>query len=135
MKPNIQLLPPEGQAAALEVIKARLSSPGISAAGASEVKKITEIFMGIYGVEQPEEKATDAGMPLNLYPMNFKVGRYTLTVSWLPTLDNVQGEFQYLCEKLENLAVTSDMVCVIRDEMARALANKIKFSISADGEL
>ncbi|MFV9075485.1 hypothetical protein ABQ397_04260 [Serratia fonticola] len=135
MKPNIQLLPPEGQAAALEVIKARLSSPGMSAAGASEVKKITEIFMGIYGVEQPEEKATNAGMPLNLYPMNFKVGRYTLTVSWLPTLENVQGEFQYLCEKLENLTVTSEMVCVIRSELGRALAQKIKFSISADGAL
>ncbi|WP_447869972.1 hypothetical protein [Serratia fonticola] len=61
MKTNFQLLPPEGQAAALEVIKARLSSPGMSAAGASEVKKITEIFMSIYGVEQREEKAADVG--------------------------------------------------------------------------
>ncbi|UAN58894.1 hypothetical protein [Serratia sp. JSRIV004] len=61
MKTNFQLLPPEGQAAALEVIKARLSSPGMSAAGSSEVKKITEIFMGIYGIELREEKATDVG--------------------------------------------------------------------------
>ncbi|UAN49707.1 hypothetical protein KGP26_18245 [Serratia sp. JSRIV002] len=61
MKTNFQLLPPEGQAAALEVIKARLSSAGMSAAGSSEVKKITEIFMGIYGIELREEKAADVG--------------------------------------------------------------------------
>lgn len=134
MKLNIQMLPPEGQVAALEVIKERFKT-GSASSWEVEIKQILSVFMVIYGVEIKEEKATSGLLPLNLYPMNFKEGRYTLTVSWLPTLENVQGEFQYLCEKLENLTVTSEMVCVIRDELGRALANKIKFSISADGAL
>ncbi|WP_223537112.1 hypothetical protein [Serratia sp. JSRIV004] len=125
MKPNIQLLPLKGQEAALEVIKARLSSPGMSAAGASEVKKITEIFMDLYGVKVEEEEVETA-TPMQICPNHFIFPGTQLSIEILiPESSDVKSIFSQIEQKYAGRRLTPETIAEIEGEAARMIRRLI----------
>lgn len=125
MKPNIQLLPSDGRAAALEVIKARLSGPGMSAAGASEVKKITEIFMDLYGVKV-EEEDVEAATPAQTHPHHFIFPGTQLSVEIItPSSADVNSIFAQIEQKYAGRRLTPETIAEMKQETAKSIRRLI----------
>jgi hypothetical protein len=129
MRPNIQLLPPEGQAAALEVIKEQFKA-GMPSDYAAKIERILAVFMVTYGVETKGETPKTETPSLQMYPHHFIEAGIQLSVTDLPTLVDVQAEFWRINKNIQGVAISRSMISAITDEVRRNLADKIRFHLT-----